>query len=98
MKIVQIVAIAASVSAKVNEGYPCVDATDCVTPNSECCNSYKAGDVNRKICWSPSTTSGVFGNVAPANYYTKACAVATADATKVAIQAMVSVLSVAYMT
>ena len=52
-----------------------------------------------KICFSPGTTTfGLLGGVVPYRYYTKACAVATASASKVAIQSLVSVLSVAYMS
>ena len=96
MKIVQVLAIVAGVEAAVTEGYPCVTAADCTVSNSDCCNAYRSGGENRKLCFSPGTTA--IGNVAPSNYYTKACAVAVDSAASTAVTAIVSVLSVAYMT
>ena len=99
MKVASIVALVASAQAAVTEGYPCVTATDCSVASSECCNSFRVGYPNKKICFSPGTTSfsGVI-SLTESRYYTKNCAVATASATAVAVQTVVSAISVLYLT
>ena len=98
MKVASIVALIASAQAAVDEGVPCVTATDCATASSECCNGYRVGHPNKKICWSPGSTSlsGTF-TIATSQYYTKNCAVAVAGATAVAVQTVVSAISVLYL-
>ena len=97
MKIAQISAIIGVASATVAEGYPCVLDTDCTTASSTCCNAYRAGYINKKICFSTGSTELASTN-AGAPYYTKNCAVAATSAVQVGVQAVVSAFTVMYMT
>ena len=97
MKIVQISAIIAGVSAAVNEGYACATDADCADSGAVCCNAYRSGHINKKICFTSGATTLAVGNT-PSAFYTKNCAVAVAGSVKVAAQAIVSALSIAYMT
>ena len=97
MKIAQISAIIGLASATVAEGYPCVLDTDCTTANSSCCNAYRAGNINKKICFTTGSTELPSTNT-PSPYCTKNCAVAATSAVQVGVQAVVSALTVMYMT